>query len=513
MKIKRLTAALAVAAMAAGFTLASPMLSAQANPVSPEPYHVDDITATATAGIDNPINLVDALAAADPAATQPTALGGAYGQNVVVGFSGNPTTSVADNMGYLTINTTAQPQYYQNWKCDNPQIWTAIPTSANDKPVTSTGSLGSVSCDMTADGKGVIVYHPSPVLGVNGNATVYLSYELYGNLLPAWDLNGSNGVTPSNNPEFWGYIKVTVTQQPATGCGTGATLTVDQQAWGKYDDAVSPKIEMVKPNILTSMNQKGKIPSADAANWAVLWINTATSNDLTLSQTAVESLISWTAGKGTSVVFNAPQFWSGTADFSYAVSKFTPATATTLAKATGDPIVGCLHVIIRPTLTAPDPIVSDPGAPVTIPLLGTGSLPIIGSKYFNNANCVFASNNKAKDTSVGLITNKGKDKNPIFTPNADFTGSVDLLCTVDDAWGTTSNQVTVTIQVGAVPAPADTSTAAPVAPSCTTPGCDKLVSTGGSLATPMSSGLAAVVLLVAAGAGILVVRRRTSLAG
>jgi hypothetical protein len=69
----------------------------------------------------------------------------------------------------------------------------------------------------------------------------------------------------------------------------------------------------------------------------------------------------------------------------------------------------------------------------------------------------------------------------------------------------------VTIQVGAVaPAPA-----APAAPACGS-NCDsngKLVSTGGSLAAPMSSGLAAVVLLVAAGAGILVVRRRTALAG
>jgi len=282
-------------------------------------------------------------------------------------------------------------------------------------------------------------------------------------------------------------------------------LTADVQAYAKKAKATSVTVELLTPNALKP-DKTGFVTGNGI--WGLAAINNPDSNDKTLSYDTLMSAISFTFGANSSTVTFTPPApnWSGTVTYEYVLASYATGVADKTSLHTG-----LLTFTVHPTLTAQDPIVSDQGVAVSVPVI---SQPPIGSAAFANAKCVFASSkSKTTLTDVGTISNKSS-KDPVFTPNADFVGSTDLSCTVQDKWGITSNTITVTIQVGAA-APAVPAAPTTAAPSCTTAGCSdgKLVSTGGSLATPMSSGLAAVVLLVAAGAGILVVRRRTSLAG
>jgi len=346
-----------------------------------------------------------------------------------------------------------------------------------------------------------LTYNPGNFMGNNGDARAYIQYNLVPTFATPRPANAMQDII------ITGYVFVTVQKPALTGCDASQAVNLKAtiQAYGKGDDATSAKFDLVKSNVASNTNTKGAIKYPDtAAMWGLESFNSGDSTDPYFAWNA-QSLLKQA---GNTVTFTPPQDWSGVVTYIYDIAKYDSTSATPVFLDTPD-AKGCVVITVQPTLTAPDQLTTDQGVAVTIPLLGQGSLKIIGTKDFTNANCVFVSTGKIKDSAVGSILNKGKDKNPIFTPNADFVGSVDLSCTVEDAIGTTSNAVTVTIQVGAVPAPAS------VVPACTT-NCDsngKLVSTGGSLATPMGSGLVALVLLVAAGAGILVVRRRTALAG
>jgi len=309
---------------------------------------------------------------------------------------------------------------------------------------------------------------------------------------------------------------ITVTINPPASNDPCANLSAvcipaDLQAWNSKDstDATTAKVTTIQPNT----GPKQVLTTADiAAGYALRSVDHATSSGAMFTTAALNAMVvRGTTKDPNAVTFTAPKNWSGVITYQYRIDPISVNSAgvtSWITPTTAKPeYIGLLVFTIHPTLSAPDPIASDPGAKVTVPVLEQS---IIGSKPFSNAACTFAdTKNKTTLTGTGTISNKGGSKDPVFTPDAAFTGSVDLACTVQDKFGTVSNSVTVTITVGA-PAPA------PVAPTPACTNCDnsgKLVSTGGSLAAPMSSGLAAVVLLVAAGAGILVIRRRTALAG
>ena len=490
MKIKRLTAALAVAAMAAGFTLASPMLSAQA--ATPQGV-ADTVQGTTTATIPGgQMSLIDPWATI-ASSNDPTV------RNSVVSSATAPagpgaTTPVS---GFISITGTGKP--INHWSCYNrtaPTVTLAPGTTGGNL-----ANLGSVKCD-TATGQ--IAYTPNPAMGIMGDFQVIISYEIMavpGSLADGWL------TTYTNIPAIAGKILVTVTTPSnPSACDpkyTAQCLYADVQAYAKKAKTTSVKVELLTPN---AVKASGAGFVTGNGIWGLAAINNADSNDKTLSWVALENALSFTIGANSSVVTFTPPApnWSGTVTYEYDLASFANGVANNI-------YTGLLTFTVHPTLTAQDPIVSDQGAAVSVPVI---SQPPIGSGAFSHANCVFA-NSKSKTTltDVGSISNKGS-KDPVFTPTADFVGSIDLSCSVQDVWGTTSNTITVTIQVGVV-APVVPAAPTTAAPSCTTAGCSdgKLVSTGGSLAAPMSSGLAAVVLLVAAGAGILVVRRRTALAG
>ena len=481
MKIKRLTAALAVAAMAAGFTLASPMLSANAANVRWAGMQAPDTTYSVPGGTTTSIPIWTALLADPIASTTPLFI-----PDLV--STVNTTHSVQD----VNSNWMSTASDFITWSCTNQ-------TAPTIQQVTGTAvqNLGSVKCGPN----GTLVYTPNPAMGVMGDFQVYITYTLVAVASAGW----TNGPALDSLPGIWGRILVTVGQYQATNSCTydAKCLTGDVQAYAKKAKAPSVKVELLAPNALRP-DGTGFVEGTGI--WGLGAINFPDSNDKTLSTATLMSAISFAIGPNSSSVTFIPPApnWSGTVTYQYVLASYAKGVADTDNLKTG-----LLTFTVHPTLTAQDPIVSDQGIAVSVPVL---SQPPIGSGAFSHASCVFAnSKNKTTLTDVGSISNKNS-KDPVFTPTADFVGSIDLSCTVQDVWGTTSNTITVTIQVGA---------AAPVVPVAPTAspacgnGCNdgKLVSTGGSLAAPMSSGLAAVVLLVAAGAGILVVRRRTSLAG
>jgi len=506
MKIKRLTAGLAVAAMAAGFTLASPMLSAQAQTL-PVPTGAWADTYAAGWGVQSTPDIAGDPIAPAPDLIDVKALLLNSPSNSAT--SASPMTTYPDGVQQANVDWALNDTTNLSWGVTKAQIYSDSPAVSGSQSVPNRGGLGTVTFSPTST---TLTYTPEPGLGVKAPATVYIYFEITGTptATNTWFISGT---TDANMVGITGWLQVVVGKPALTACqaGPGVILTADLQAFGKFDDPASAKVDAITPNIkgITYKSTASIIPTVtDSKSWFVYSYNMSSSNDPSLQSNAAlaESYLAGTPSKSTSLLFSAPKNWSGSITYQYWIAKVDNAGAW--IQNSQQP--GCFIVTVHPTLTAPDPITSDPGAKVTVPLLGKGTLPIIGSAPFQNANCVFASNNKIKDSAVGTINNFGMLKNPVFTPNADFVGSVDLLCTVDDAFGTTSNAVTVTIQVGT---PAPVVPAAPTTPACDNCSNGKLVSTGGSLATPMSSGLAAVVLLVAAGAGILVVRRRTALAG
>jgi len=500
MKIKRLTAGLAVAAMAATFFAAAPILSANAAPALPA--GADTVTTvlnigTIPGGTAKTIDIAKTIAADSSFAAE--SITDRLGLNTTVG---NLQASLNDTINFSGFPCTYAVIMDQG---TNKAMYTwPIPAA----PTVNDGSQGTVSC---ATGK--LVYTPAPAMGKNADAPVDIYYELQG----TYTTVGNNDPANTTIPWFGGLLKLvvgkTTTPDP---CATysAVCLSTTLQAWSSKDssDATSATLTTLQPNISAT---DGPLTSADmAAGYGLYSVDQPTSSGNTILTAALKSSSMLTVGSKkdpNSVTFTAPKNWSGVVTYVYTLAPFTADASghRTFSTDTTTWFIGLLTFTVQPTLPGIDPIVSDPGAAVTIPVLEQS---IIGSKPFSNAACTFA-DTKSKTTlaGTGSISNKGGSKDPIFTPTADFVGSVDLSCTVQDVWGITSNTVTVTVQVGA-PAPA------PVAPTTAAPACTQncdgtLVSTGGSLAAPMSSGLAAVVLLVAAGAGILVVRRRTALAG
>jgi len=533
MKIKRLTAGLAVAAMAATFFAAAPILSAQAAqdaaplPAYPQisyggtPFKMYDITAPDVPGNSSlTINVFDSLLQDGMSSTP-------LWQYITVDYTNSTLYAIAD-LASITdpANGTsgasgtasqygANGVYVSSWNCNASDI------IVEDGSGTPQPSYGYVSCGKN----GTLTYTPTLVMGSNGDIPIILHYAITTSLTALANSTFGQGMVAAGNSPLLqhvtlaGNINLTVTfPQNLNACGKDAAcLNADVQAYGKKDNPNSVKIDLLTPNIfIAASNPTGILKASDVpASWGLSAVNAPTSVDTTIPTATLQSFVSYTKAKGSNTVkFTPPVNWSGTVTYDYVIAKYTCGNSGTDACSSPDPVsgaprlyVGSVTFTTHPTLPDIDPIASDPGVKVTVPVLEQS---IIGSKAFMNAACTFA-DTKSKTTlaGTGTISNKGGSKDPIFTPDAAFTGSVDLACTVQDKFGITSNSVTVTVQVG-VPAPA------PVAP---TPACGdscnggKLVSTGGSLAAPMSSGLAAVVLLVAAGAGILVVRRRTALAG
>jgi len=482
--------------MAATFFVAAPILSAQALSVNtPDPIadiNGGSVDAGDTWGAFSVDQLILATAPASPVMW--------FDQTYGIGTAAAPASTFEAMTDPANGTYTTQPvaQYMSGWEITNVSVYDS--TGYNWAP-----NLGSVNYSGTS-----LSFTPNPAMADKGDIDVYLEYQMQA--IPTALANGTPGLMI---PAVSGRIKITVQKPVTSDCPTGyytaKCLTADIQAYDKKADPTSVKVELLKPNVVV-LDAKGNWVSGFVTgngNWGLAAINSARSNDQMLSDTILKNAITWKIGANSSTVtFTPPKpNWSGTVTYDYTLASYTGPNGT--ASSTVQSHTGAITFTVHPTLPGIDPIVSDPGAKVTVPVL---EQTIIGSKPFSNASCTFAdTKSKTTLTGTGTISNKSGSKDPIFTPDAAFTGSVDLVCTVQDTWGITSNSITVTVQVGAVPAPADT-TAAPVAPACTTD-CGKLVSTGGSLTAPMSSGLAAVVLLVAAGAGILVVRRRTVLAG
>ena len=524
MKIKRLTAGLAVAAMAATFFAAAPIVSAQAAtdtvtlsqaPLGNKtPGAVYDITVPDVPGNSFiTINVFDKLVQDPQYSTWPLAE-----PDYSVDSSSGPGTISIANLASWTDPSNGTSSLYgmfgpfvSSWNCNSSDV-IVEDGAGNPQP-----TYGYVKCDVN----GNLTFTPTLVMGSNGGIPVTLHYVITSALTPAaaatFGLTTSTPAGTLQHVQLQGDIHLTVTTpQNPNACPPGAAcLTADVQAYGKKDNPNSVKIDLLTPNIfIAASNPTGVLTAADTpSSWGLAAVNNPTSVDTTIPQSTLQSFVTYTKAKGSNTVkFTPPVGWSGTVTYDYVIAKYicvdgTQACPVLDPKGLPGSYTGSVTFTTHPTLPDIDQIASDPGAKVTVPVLEQS---IIGSKAFMNAACTFA-DTKSKTTlaGTGTISNKGGSKDPIFTPDAAFTGSVDLACTVQDKFGIGSNSITVTIQVGA-PAPA------PIAP---TPACGdscnggKLVSTGGSLATPMSSGLAAVVLLVAAGAGILVIRRRTALAG
>jgi len=499
MKIKKLTAVFAVAAMAAGFSLASPMLSAQAAPTTnPVPDQIADITypgslpAGSTLG---PVDIAGLIGSDTTAASSP-----------VTWFNGIQYPFSDYNTPLTTVDG-----WHDGWNCASVDVYDPS-TGAPNK------NLGSAYCQNNQ-----LYYVPNPVMGNKGDIIVWLHYEL--DLVPNAHANSTLAST-MKFPAIQGIIKVTVTQPIDTSiCAGGYSakcINLDVQAFTDHN-TTSVKTELLSQNVLVT-DAKGNVISGFVTgngNWGLAALNNSRSNDNLLPSATLDAAATWKIGANSSTVTVTPpqKNWSGIVYYDYVLASFTCDSTGTKQVPGGTTActipqlyrTGLITVTVHPTLPAIDDIYSDQGAKVTIPVLEQS---IIGSKPFQDASCTF-DGTKGKTTlaNVGSIVNKGGSKDPVFTPVADFVGDVTLSCTVADKWDPISNAVSVVIHVG-TPAPA------PVAPATTpAPACDNangkcvLSVTGGSLATPMSSGLAAVVLLVAAGAGILVVRRRTSLAG
>jgi len=494
MKIKRLTAALAVAAMAAGFTLASPMLSAHAD--------VPTVPQTTTYAYTDPIDVGTQVEGSATAPTPtPIDLTTEFGQD-----NAHMIPLTLNHVGPAMALGDVMPLYkniLSGWSCTY-----AVVADANGIAMTD-DRLGSATCDKKT---GKITYTPAIGMGVGGDAPVLIYFSTTSVLdTSATGTYGTYAALKAatgwyDNFVVNGYILVTVTQpKVSSGCDFKiACLSATLQAWGKGDKQTTASVSAITSNINTK--NAFSLSATQASTWGLVSIDNPSSIDQ-LTSVTLNSYVSM--GAGNKIVFAAPKNWSGTVTYQYTIAPYPSNTADFSNYPSG--VVGSVTFIVQPTLPAIDDLSTDVGVPVTIPVL---SQAIIGSAPFQDANCVFASGrNKTSQTAVGTIVNKGGSKNPVFTPADGFTGDVTLSCTVADKWDPISNAVSVVIHVGA-PAPA------PVAPTTAAPACTTncgnsgtLVSTGGSLAAPMSSGLAAVVLLVAAGAGILVVRRRTSLAG
>jgi hypothetical protein len=181
------------------------------------------------------------------------------------------------------------------------------------------------------------------------------------------------------------------------------------QAYAKKAKATSVKVELITPNIVgTGVNPAGFIPVN--SYWGLGAINNAWSNDKTLAQSTLISALSFKFGANSSVVTFTPPApnWSGTVNYQYELADYANGVAKNIH-------IGLLTITVHPTLTTPDPIISDQGVAVSVPILAQ---PPIGSAAFSNAKCVFA-NSKSKTTltDVGTITNKGS-KDPVFTPTA-----------------------------------------------------------------------------------------------
>jgi len=512
MKIKRLTAGLAVAAMAATFFAAAPVLSAQA---APGDQPATPIGFLATRAVSDPITPI--LDAGVVYGGQPNKISIASLIN-----AGDPGESIAAfSTGWSTFGVQyGSPVVIPTWPCITANSRLIDPqTGAQLLPTDK--RYGTISCDAF----GNLIYTPSLAMGANGPVVIKIYYEIVGWVATSWAADPAANATLS--PWVSGTISVTVQNKPASsGCAyddQAQCLTADLQAFAKKDGPASAKINVITPNVLftdKNGNTTGFVTGDE--NWGLVLVDKASSIDQSISSTTLMGWASYTQGKkGDSITFTLPKTqynWSGTVSYLFELAPFI---CDANGNVTSDGNYACMNqaqtglatFIVHPTLTAPDDITSDQGAKVTVPLLGANALPIIGTAPFQDASCTFA-DTKSKTTlsGVGSISNPGGSKNPVFTPVADFVGDVTLTCTVADKWDPISNPVDVVIHVG-TPAPA------PVAPATTpAPACDNangkcvLSVTGGSLAAPMSSGLAAVVLLVAAGAGILVVRRRTALA-
>ena len=523
MKIKRLTAGLAVAAMAATFFAAAPVLSAQAAP-GDQPTAPAGFLATRTANLtDGPNTNVPILDAGVAYGGQPNPINIASLIN-----TGAPTTSIAS---FVASNQAFSLVYGSSsvipaWPCIVANSYIIDPqTGAQLLPTDK--RYGSISCDAFGD----LIYTPSLAMGANGPVVIKIYYEIVGWVDTSWSATPPTATSARFSPWVSGTISVTVKNKPASsGCaydGQAGCLTADLQAFAKKDGPASAKINVITPNVLfTDKNGNPTGFVTGDGNWGLVFVDKASSIDQSISSTTLMSWANYTLGKkGDSITFTLPKTqynWSGTVSYLFQLAPFV---CDANGQVTSDGNYACMDqaetglatFIVHPTLTAPDDIYSDQGAKVTVPLLGANALPIIGTAPFQDASCTFA-DTKSKTTlsGVGSISNPGGSKNPVFTPVADFVGDVTLSCTVADKWDPISNAVDVVIHVG-TPAPTATTPvpAAPATPSCNTDSNGKCILsvTGGSLAAPMSSGLAAVVLLVAAGAGILVVRRRTSLAG